>query len=122
MRKLLRRSGRSCGVVATNSNHRRVPATRHRRSRATLRAHEVTILTGAAFLVVAAKREHLEIAVTTGDPIAIWPPPRIKKCFRALEIGATPGRNAGRRLHQRRQPDLLGWIAAIMKIEQLEGR
>src|SRR5262245_34148240 len=106
MRKLSRRSGKSCAAGVTISNRRPVPAAwtpswARSAHEATLRTHEVAIFAGAAFLVVAAKGKHLEIAVTTGDTVTIWPTPWIDQCLWALEIGSTPSRDAGGRLYQR---------------------
>src|SRR5690242_6557077 len=98
MRKRSRRSGRSCAAGVTISNRLLTPSWPWSTHEATLRAHEVTIFAGAAFLVVAAQTEHVETAVTTGNTITIWVPPWIEQCLWALEIGATPSRDAGRRL------------------------
>src|SRR5262245_52122488 len=85
-----------------------------------LLVYDVAVLARAAFLVVAAEREHLEVALATRHAIAIGPAPRVDQALRAFEIRPAPGWDAGRCLHEGGKPDLLGRIAAIVQIEQLE--
>src|SRR5215475_10607635 len=76
-------------------------------------ARDVPILAFAALLVVAAKREDIEVAMTTRGAIMIWPPPWIDQGIRTLEVGSAPVRNIRRRIHQRAKADLFRRIAPV---------
>src|SRR5262245_15215606 len=58
--------------------------------------------------------------MTTGNAVAIRPTPWIDQSLCALEVGPSPVRQICRRLHQGGKPDLLGRVAAILQIEQLQ--
>src|SRR5882724_2508537 len=87
---------------------------------ARLPALDVTVLALAALLAVRAQGVEVVVAVLARGPVEVGPTPGIGQGLAVLEIGTVPHGRLRRTIHQRRQPLLIGRIAADFEVIEVE--